>query len=54
VTSAAHTVRAAIASGRHQERTVRALVFRLVLLLCVAVGLLTLATLLIDVFRDGI
>lgn len=54
MSSVAGTVRGAITTGRHRERTVRALVFRLALLLCVLVGLLTLATLLIDVFRDGI
>lgn len=44
----------AIATGRRAERSVRSLTFQGVLMLCLAVGLMTLLVLLIDVFRDGI
>lgn len=40
-------------TGKHAERSVRALWFRLLLLLCLLIALLTLVTLLIDVVRDG-
>jgi phosphate transport system permease protein len=43
-----------LATGRRTERSLRALVFQAVLLLCLIVGLLTLVTLLVDVFRDGL
>lgn len=43
-----------LATGRSAERSVRSLVFHLLLLLCLLVGLITLAALLIDVVRDGI
>jgi phosphate transport system permease protein len=43
-----------LATGRRTERSLRALVFQAVLLLCLIVGLLTLATLLVDVLRDGV
>lgn len=42
-----------LATGRRAERSVRALVFQALLLMCLSVGLLTLLVLLIDVFRDG-
>jgi phosphate transport system permease protein len=46
-------VAASIATGRRAERSVRALAFQAALLVCLLIGLLTLATLLIDVFADG-
>lgn len=42
-----------IATGKRVERSAGALVFQLVLLLCLVIGLLTLATLLVDVVRKG-
>lgn len=42
-----------LATGRRAERSMAALVFQLVLLLCLLVGLLTLVVLLIDVVRKG-
>jgi phosphate transport system permease protein len=43
-----------LATGRHAERSARALVFQAVLIVCLLVGLVTLVTLLVDIFRDGI
>jgi len=43
-----------LATGRRAERSVRALTFQAVLLMCLSVGLMTLLVLLIDVFRDGV
>jgi phosphate transport system permease protein len=43
-----------LATGRHAERSPRALVFQAVLVACLLVGLVTLMTLLVDIFRDGI
>lgn len=51
---AAPTVSRPIATGRQAERSVRALGFQAALLLCLFVGILTLVTLLFDVFRDGL
>lgn len=44
---------AQLATGRRAERSMGALVFQLVLLLCLLVGLLTLVVLLIEVVRKG-
>lgn len=52
--AAAAAVRAALATGRRAERSVGSLLFHLVLLICLLVGILTLATLLVDVLRDGL
>lgn len=43
-----------LATGRRAERSLGSLLFHLALLVCLAVGLLTLATLLADVLRKGI
>jgi phosphate transport system permease protein len=43
-----------LASGRRVERSLRALVFQVALILCLLIGLLTLATLLVDVFAKGL
>jgi phosphate transport system permease protein len=43
-----------LASGKRAERSLRSLGFQTALLLCLLVGLLTLVTLLVDVFRDGL
>jgi phosphate transport system permease protein len=43
-----------LATGRRAERSLRSLVFHTALLVCLLVGLLTLVTLLVDVFRDGL
>jgi phosphate transport system permease protein len=43
-----------LATGRRAERSLRSLMFQAVLLVCLLVGLLTLVTLLVDVFRDGV
>lgn len=43
-----------LARGRKAERSLRALLFHVALLLCLAIGILTLATLLIDVMTDGV
>jgi phosphate transport system permease protein len=43
-----------LATGRRAERSLRSLVFQAALLVGLIVGLLTLATLLVDVFRDGV
>ena len=53
MTAAAEAIRTPLATGKRAERSLRALVFTLVLLVCLLIGLLTLATLLIDVVRDG-
>lgn len=42
-----------LATGKRAERSPRALAFQAVLVLCLAVGLMTLLVLLVDVFRDG-
>jgi phosphate transport system permease protein len=42
------------ATGRRVERSLRALVFQVALILCLLIGLLTLATLLVDVFAKGL
>lgn len=43
-----------LATGRRAERSLRSLAFQTALLVCLLVGLLTLVTLLVDVFRDGL
>jgi phosphate transport system permease protein len=43
-----------LVGGRRVERSTRALVFQAALLLCLLIGLLTLATLLVDVFTKGL
>jgi phosphate transport system permease protein len=43
-----------LAPGRRVERSLRALVFQVALILCLLIGLLTLATLLVDVFAKGL
>lgn len=43
-----------LATGRHAERSPRAVVFQAVLVACLLVGLITLMTLLVDIFRDGV
>ena len=43
-----------LASGRHAERSIAELAFRLLLLLAVMAGIITLAILLVDVLRDGL
>ncbi|HEX2089724.1 MAG TPA: phosphate ABC transporter permease PstA [Actinomycetota bacterium] len=43
-----------LATGRRVERSLRALVFQVGLILCLLIGLLTLATLLVDVFAKGL
>jgi phosphate transport system permease protein len=43
-----------LARGRHAERSARALVFQALLVGCLLVGLVTLVTLLVDIFRDGV
>lgn len=42
-----------LATGRHAERAPKALIFQVLLLVCLLVGLLTLVTLVVDVVRDG-
>lgn len=42
-----------LAPGRHAERSLRALWFHTVLLVCVLIGIVTLLVLLVDVFLDG-
>jgi phosphate transport system permease protein len=54
MTTAAEAIRTSLATGKRAERSVRSLVFALLLLLCLMIALLALATLLIDVVRDGI
>ena len=53
MSAAAETIRTSLATGKRAERSIRSLVFALLLLMCLLVGLLALATLLIDVVRDG-
>lgn len=53
MTSVAGAIRRPLATGRRAERSLRALAFHAVLLVCLLIGILTLATLLIDVARDG-
>lgn len=48
------TLTPALSRGRHVERRPGALGFQLALLLCLLIGVLTLATLLIDVILDGV
>jgi phosphate transport system permease protein len=43
-----------LATGRRAERSLGALVFRLILIVCLLIGLVTLLTLLVDIFRDGV
>jgi phosphate transport system permease protein len=50
----ARTVGASLATGKRAERSLGSLAFQLVLLVCLLVGLLTLATLLVDVLRKGV
>jgi phosphate transport system permease protein len=54
VTAVTTTAGLPLATGRRTERSLRALVFQAALLVCLIVGLLTLLTLLVDVFRDGL
>ena len=53
MSAATEAIRTSLATGKRAERSIRSLVFALLLLLCLLVGLLALATLLIDVVRDG-
>jgi phosphate transport system permease protein len=53
VSALAGTAGLSLATGRRAERSLRSLVFQAALLVCLLIGLLTLVTLLIDVFRDG-
>ena len=53
MSAATEAISRSLATGKHAERSLRALVFRLLLLLCLLIALLTLVTLLIDVVRDG-
>ncbi|MFY9586895.1 MAG: phosphate ABC transporter permease PstA [Actinomycetota bacterium] len=53
MSAATDAISRSIATGRNAERSLRALVFRVALLFCLLIGLLTLVTLLIDVVRDG-
>ncbi len=48
------TVGRGLATGRQAERSAGSLAFQLALLVCLLIGLLTLATLLVDVLRRGI
>lgn len=54
MTAAAKAISAPLATGRRAERSMRSLVFSLMLLLCLLIGLLALLTLLIDVLQDGL
>jgi phosphate transport system permease protein len=54
VTSFARTVRGPLATGKRAERSLAALVFQALLMVCLLVGLVTLLTLLVDVLRDGL
>jgi phosphate transport system permease protein len=51
--TAAEAVRGSLATGRRAERSMGSLIFHVLLLLALLVALLTLATLLVDVFVDG-
>lgn len=53
-TTLERTVARGLAAGRRAERSVGSLAFRVVLLVCLLIGLLTLATLLVDVLRKGV
>ncbi|GIU98471.1 MAG: hypothetical protein KatS3mg014_0087 [Actinomycetota bacterium] len=52
-TTLQRTVARGLATGRRAERSVGSLAFQVVLLVCLLIGLLTLATLLVDVLRKG-
>lgn len=52
-TTLERTVARGLATGRRAERSVGSLAFQVVLLVCLLIGLLTLATLLVDVLRKG-
>jgi phosphate transport system permease protein len=54
MSAVAGTAGVPLARGRHAERSARALVFQAVLVVCLLVGLVTLVTLLVDIFRDGL
>lgn len=54
MSAVAETAGVPLARGRHAERSARALVFQAVLVVCLLIGLVTLVTLLVDIFRDGI
>lgn len=53
-TTLERTVARGLAAGRRAERSVGSLAFQVVLLVCLLIGLLTLATLLVDVLRKGV
>jgi phosphate transport system permease protein len=53
VTAATEAIRSSIATGKRAERSMRSLIFALVLFLCLLIGLLTLLTLVFEVVRDG-
>lgn len=50
----ATTAAARLATGKRVERSMRAMVFHMLLLLCLLIALLTLGTLLVDVLRKGV
>ncbi|MDP8956415.1 MAG: phosphate ABC transporter permease PstA [Actinomycetota bacterium] len=52
--SSAVTVTRPLATGRRVERSLRAMVFQVALIVCLLIGLLTLATLIVDVFSKGL
>ncbi len=54
MTTLGATVGRGLATGRRAERSAGSLAFQLVLLVCLLIGLLTLATLLVDVLRRGV
>jgi phosphate transport system permease protein len=54
MSSVARTAATPLATGQRVERSVGVLAFHALLLICLLIGLLTLATLLVDVFRDGL
>ena len=54
MSAVAGTAGVLLARGRHAERSARAMVFQAVLVVCLLVGLVTLVTLLVDIFRDGL
>lgn len=54
MSAVAGTAGLSLARGRHAERSARALVFQAVLVTCLLIGLVTLMTLLVDIFRDGV
>ena len=54
MSAVAGTAGVPLARGRHAERSARAMVFQAVLVVCLLVGLVTLVTLLVDIFRDGL